>query len=130
MNRAGEVSPSARFFEPRLNGIAAKLSNSLRGHRYGGGGQAFLPAAERPEIHAVLSPGRLARKRRALDCFVSQPGVARAFDGSREAYREAPDHDFVRPAPGGRARYDDWGFSIDSRTWSDQARAALAALDL
>lgn len=87
----------------------------------------FWSDPETVEVAMTLSPGDLARKRAAADCFVSQRHVIARFPLAPERVRRAPRYDFGRPAPPGAALYDAWGWTITSRDWRAQAAQALAA---
>jgi N-acetylglucosamine malate deacetylase 2 len=92
-----------------------------RGERVTG---TFWPDPGRPEMPVRLEGDALARKTAALAAHRSQAAVIGWFDGSREAYRLAPDYDFAAPPPPGEALYDGWGWSLTSALWRGQARAA------
>ena len=99
---------------------------------YRGGGSErvvgeFQPARGCPETTFALSPERLEAKKKALAAHRSQAAVMSWFDPAVERLRPAPDYDFTRPA-GATALYDNWGWSLTSAVWREEAAAALVEL--
>jgi N-acetylglucosamine malate deacetylase 2 len=97
-----------------------------------GGGLAtgvFLPDRS-PVAIMSLTPADQWRKRRMIDCFVSQRELLAGFDTATERFREAPDYDFADPPHPGELHYERLGWSITGADWRRHARAALDALGL
>jgi LmbE family N-acetylglucosaminyl deacetylase len=116
--RDGRAAPARLEFAGYHRGTAGRVTN------------AFWPNDQHPEVKVTLAGADLRRKRAALACFRSQAEVIGWFDPAQEAYRGAPDYDFRAPPPCGKALYDDWALSIDSRVWRARARIAMAELGL
>ena len=76
-------------------------------------------------VRAVVTPGQLAAKRRALAAYRSQAEVIAWFDPSVERIRAAPTYDFRRPPASEPALYDSWGWALTSAHWRRHAGAAL-----
>jgi LmbE family N-acetylglucosaminyl deacetylase len=90
----------------------------------------FWPDSRRREWTATSSAATLARRSRALDCFVTQRHVLNEIAFAQERVRLAPAYDFAQPAPPGAALYDRYGWSLTSKVWRARAREALQALEL
>ena len=89
----------------------------------------FLPDdGHRPLAIRLTAPDR-ARKRRMLDCFVTQQDFLRHFRVDVERLRPAPDYDFSRPPHDGRLFYERCGWG-SSEEWRRLAREALEELCL
>jgi N-acetylglucosamine malate deacetylase 2 len=73
---------------------------------------------------------RDGRKRRMIDCFVSQRELLAPFGIEFESYRMAPDYDFAHPPHRGELYYERLGWGITGEVWRCQAKAALEALGL
>jgi len=83
------------------------------------------PAA--PETLLPFDVAACRRKIAALACFRTQAEVLARFPVAPEIIRPAPAYDFAEPIPAGGALYDRWGWSVDSRRWSEAARRAIEA---
>jgi hypothetical protein len=59
----------------------------------------------------------LDRKRAALAAYQSQRETLHQFPLSPERFRAAPEYDFARPAPPGRALYDLYGWEVTAQSW-------------
>jgi len=116
----------------RAQGRAPQITEFASYHVRDGAGRAgeFWPDAAHPEREIVLDAGERERKTRAIECFVSQRGLAEVFPVGVERYRTAPDYDFRKPAPPGAAWYDPHGWRIDSARWRECAARALDELQL
>jgi LmbE family N-acetylglucosaminyl deacetylase len=90
----------------------------------------FWTDARADEVVLALTPEERARKRAALDCFVTQRYLLSKLHPEAERLRIAPRYEFTGPPPPGRAHYDRLGWAVTSQVWREQARAALAALGL
>ncbi len=88
----------------------------------------FLPYAECEETMVTLSFDDQARKRRMLDCFVTQFETLRPFYGGIERRRPAPRYDFTAPPHAGTLYYDRFSWGVRSGEWLALAREALDAL--
>jgi N-acetylglucosamine malate deacetylase 2 len=89
----------------------------------------FLTAPRPLSTLTLDAPERL-RKRRMLDCFVSQRKLLAAFGTGIERFREAPDYDFTQPPYQGELHYERLGWNITGALWRRHARAALGSLGL
>ena len=68
-----------------------------------------------------------ARKRAALDCFVTQRRLLARFDLAREVFRAAPVYDFSKPPHPGTLLYERFGWWIDGERWRALAADVAAA---
>jgi hypothetical protein len=89
----------------------------------------FLPAP-RTITSLVLTPEDCLRKRRMIDCFVSQRELLAGFGTEIERFRQAPDYDFTQPPHPGELHYERLGWNITGVLWRRNAQAALDALGL
>jgi N-acetylglucosamine malate deacetylase 2 len=89
----------------------------------------FLPS-DFPVITIDLASRDSLRKRRMIDCFLSQRDLLAGFETEVERFREAPDYDFTQPPHPGELCYERLGWSITGEVWRDRARVALEALGL
>jgi LmbE family N-acetylglucosaminyl deacetylase len=89
----------------------------------------FLPREGCREAALHLSPEDAERKRRMLDCFVTQRETLRPFQACVERFRPAPDYDFTR-RPAEQVYYDWFAWGATSRGWLEQAARALKELGL
>jgi LmbE family N-acetylglucosaminyl deacetylase len=102
-------------------------------HGFGGGFVVanFIPHADAGRVTTVkLGAAAQARKRRMLDCHVSQRAVLAPFTVTAERFRLAPRYDFAVPPHPGALHYEgqDWGMS--GERWRALAQAALLELGL
>lgn len=88
----------------------------------------FWPDPQCPETVLPLDATQVARKRAALEQFVTQRAVIAPFPVEVERERPAPRYDFTAPPPPGPALYDRWGWALRSARWRREAERALAAL--
>lgn len=89
----------------------------------------FLPVG--PPVRTLrLGPAARLRKRRMIDCFVSQRDLLAGFGTKVERFREAPDYNFAEPPHPGELHYERLGWNITGALWRHHARAALEALGL
>lgn len=100
--RLGSSAPPAFEFA----GYHLGATGPVYGRFFGGGG-----------IELQLSPAELARKREAIEAFESQRDTLALFPVEPERFRRAPDYDFTKAAPPGRALYDLYGWVITSEGW-------------
>ena len=126
------VVHAARALLRRADGHAPQIIEFASYHVRDGAGVAaqFWLDEAHPERELILDAEECARKTRAIECFVSQRGLAEVFPVGVERYRTAPDYDFRKPAPPGIAWYDAHGWRIDSARWRECAAAALDELQL
>ena len=89
----------------------------------------FLPSEGRVTTIELGSTDRL-RKRRMIDCFISQHDLLTPFDTEVERFREAPNYHFLQPPHPGELHYERLGWGITGELWRRHARTALEALDL
>jgi N-acetylglucosamine malate deacetylase 2 len=89
----------------------------------------FLTAL-RPLTTLTLDAQERLRKRRMIDCFVSQRELLAAFGTEIERFREAPDYDFTQPPHQGELHYERLGWNITGALWRRHARAALDSFGL
>ena len=89
----------------------------------------FLPSSAPVTTLGLTSTERL-RKRRMIDCFVSQRELLPPFGIGVESFRIAPNHDFPHPPHRGELYYERLGWGITGEVWRCQAKAALEALGL
>jgi len=90
----------------------------------------FWPDADTPVAHAPLDDELTARKRAALDCFVTQRAFLARFPLDAERFRAAPAYDFARPAPPGEAFYETLDWPLTRSDGYARAAAARHALRL
>ena len=83
----------------------------------GGGMQTggFLPGGTSTQI--VLTAEEQVRKRRMLDCFVTQHATLAPFGTRHEAFRPAPHYDFSQPPHDGRLHYENFAWGMTGRRW-------------
>lgn len=103
-------------------------------YRAGKGGamvtQTFLPNARKrgnanDEEILTLSAGERKRKKRILDCHVSQSEMLLHFELDGEPLRHAPEYDFTKPPHPGRLLYEIWNWGISGEQWRERAAAVL-----
>jgi LmbE family N-acetylglucosaminyl deacetylase len=124
------VSAACRLIEAQ-GGLAPPIIE-IAGYHAEGNGVAmgvFLPGE-----HAVttlqLTPADSLRKRRMIDCFLSQRELLAEFAVETESFREAPQYEFTRPPHRGELHYERLGWKITGTLWRQQARLALDRLGL
>jgi hypothetical protein len=83
-----------------------------------------------PEQVIPLEAQELARKRAAIAQFVTQLPVIASFPLDIERLRPAPEYNFTRPPPPRSVLYDQFGWHMHSALWREEARRALASLEL
>jgi LmbE family N-acetylglucosaminyl deacetylase len=88
----------------------------------------FLPFEGCDEMALVLTPQVRERKRRMIDCFVTQHEVLANFSVNYERFRTAPHYDFTRPPHAGTLFYERFEWGITGERWRDLAREALNSL--
>ena len=86
--------------------------------------------APRPLTTLTLDAQERLRKRRMIDCFVSQRELLAAFGTEIERFREAPDYDFTQPPHQGELHYERLGWNITGALWRRHARATLDSFGL
>src|SRR5262249_6142017 len=79
---------------------------------YHAGGLDLLPRPGAIEIRR-LTEAELARRDRALACFVSQAPILESLRRARECVRTAPREDFGKPPHEGPLFYERHGWGID-----------------
>jgi N-acetylglucosamine malate deacetylase 2 len=102
--RLGSNAPPAFEFA----GYHLGSEGPVYGQFWGGGGTQLR-----------LTPAELGRKRAAIAIYASQRETLELFPLQPERFRAAPDYDFARAAPPGRALYDLYGWAITSKAWRD-----------
>jgi LmbE family N-acetylglucosaminyl deacetylase len=124
------VSAACRLIEAQ-GGLAPPIIE-IAGYHAEGDGVAmgvFLPSE-----HAVTTlqptPADSLRKRRMIDCFLSQRELLAEFAVETESFREAPQYEFTRPPHRGVLHYERLGWKITGTLWRQQARLALDRLGL
>lgn len=86
---------------------------------------AFWSDPARPETELLLTEDELARKRAAMECFQTQKALGGRFPLAPERLREAPEYDFLAPAPPGAPVYERWGIDMTLAEWRRHADAVL-----
>ena len=76
--------------------------------------QTFMPAPE-PVISLDPTPNEIARKRQALEAYVSQGHFLARFDSVKESYRPLPEYDYTRPPHEGVLNYEAWQWSMTGK---------------
>jgi LmbE family N-acetylglucosaminyl deacetylase len=89
----------------------------------------FLPG-DRQVSTLALKVAERSRKRRMIDCFVSQRDLLSKFGTEIERFREAPDYDFTHPPHSGELHYERLGWGITGEIWRRHSAAALDVLGL
>lgn len=89
----------------------------------------FLPPVGQAVVFP-LAPGRLAVKRRMLDCFATQRTVLAAFPPSDETLRPAPRADFTLPPHPGELFYERFAWGMTGARFRERAATALRQLEL
>ena len=87
----------------------------------------FLPAgSQRPKLLTIrLAPEEQTRKKKMLDCFVSQRPVIAGFPLDLERLRETPDYDFSRPPHDEPLWYELLHWPLTGARWRELAARAL-----
>jgi len=73
--------------------------------------QEFLPqeGARDEDIASIeATPDELARKRRMIEAYVSQPGIVHAFKLDVERFRPQATYDYSKPPHPGKLNYEVW----------------------
>jgi LmbE family N-acetylglucosaminyl deacetylase len=83
------------------------------------------PAA--PATALPFNAAACRRKIAAIECFGSQAELLARFPIAPEYIRPAPAYDFAAPVAADAALYDRWGWTLDSRRWSQAAADAVDA---
>jgi hypothetical protein len=78
--------------------------------------QRFLPNGP-PATVLAPDAAALARKRAALDCFVSQRRTLAAFNAACELFRPAPAYDFSQPPHPGKLLYEQYDWGMTGARW-------------
>jgi N-acetylglucosamine malate deacetylase 2 len=83
----------------------------------------FLPSSSQTQriLTIGLAPEQKRRKKKMLECFVSQAAVIAGFPLEPERLREAPEYDFSRPPHAGPLWYELLGWSLTSSRWRELA---------
>jgi LmbE family N-acetylglucosaminyl deacetylase len=87
------------------------------------------PSPGRQVWEIILSADDIARKRRMIDCFVTQRWLLAQFDVGSERFRIAPEYDFTAPPHAGELHYETLGWGITGADWRRAAMEALHTLD-
>jgi N-acetylglucosamine malate deacetylase 2 len=126
VHAAGRLLAQAGTKSPRLVEMA----------EYNGFGGVFVvgcfiahPDAGRVATVA-LGAAAQARKRRMLDCHVSQRAVLAPFTVAAEHFRLAPRYDFSMPPHAGPLHYERQPWGMSGERWRNLAQAALLELGL
>jgi LmbE family N-acetylglucosaminyl deacetylase len=90
----------------------------------------FWDAPGCPERVITLDAPQRARKRAALDEFVTQRALIQSYPLDVERLRRAPSYDFTQPPPPQEVLYEGHGCAISGSLWREQARSALRVLGL
>ena len=75
-----------------------------------------------------VTPTERLRKRRMIDCFLSQRELLAGLAVETESFREAPQYDFTQPPHPGELHYERLGWKISGALSRYQARLALDGL--
>lgn len=84
--------------------------------------QTFIPAP-RPTLSLQPTADEIARKRQALEAYVSQGDFLVRFDSVVESFRPMAEYDYSRPPHEGVLNYEAWQWSMTGK----QVSAAFAA---
>ncbi len=87
----------------------------------------FLPT-DRPITTIELGTADRLRKRRMIDCFMSQHDLLAGFPTEVERFREAPHYDFLQAPHQGELHYERLGWGITGEIWRRHTQRALEAL--
>ena len=82
------------------------------------------------EFQIVLSEEQKILKKKVLDAYESQSYVTRRFSLESEAFRVAPEYDFLSAAHDGELLYERSKMGVSGATWRWQAAKSLKALGL
>ena len=82
----------------------------------------FLPGSTPTSI--ALTAEEQARKRRMLDCFITQRATLAPFGTRHEAFRPAPHYDFTEPPHPGRLHYENFAWGMTGQRWRALAAAS------
>lgn len=117
----GVHASAARLPEPpaiiEMTGYHARGSGTVVGR--------FLPARGNIETVLELDAVGMARKRRMLDCFVTQRATLKAFSVGPERLRPAPHYDFGKPPHDGKLHYESFDWGMTGADFAQRARDAL-----
>lgn len=82
-----------------------------------------------PVVSVGLGRERWIRKRRMLDCFISQRAMRSRLPAQEtERFRAAPEYDFGRPPHRGALFYERFEWGVSGAEWQALARRALRIL--
>ncbi|HEX2961335.1 MAG TPA: PIG-L family deacetylase [Ignavibacteriales bacterium] len=87
----------------------------------------FLSGMDERTCTIVLTEEERIKKKRMLDCFLTQKNVLSQFSIETEAFRFAPYYDFLKPPHEGTLYYEHFEWGIKGEHWR---RLASEALDL
>lgn len=89
----------------------------------------FIPTRCKPKVKH-LSAEEQNRKTSMLRCFGTQSATLSRFYLAHEAFRRAPDYDFLKPPHAGLLNYERYRWRMTGLLWRELAAQAAASLDI
>jgi LmbE family N-acetylglucosaminyl deacetylase len=86
--------------------------------------QTFIPAPQ-PTLSLQPTADEIARKRQALQAYVSQGDFLVNFDSAHESFRPMAEYDYARPPHEGVLNYEAWRWSMTGKQVSAAFEAYL-----
>ncbi len=89
-----------------------------------------IPGGVSPWVLLPIQPEQRELKARMVDCFRTQAKILSVFPLKAEVLRIAPECDFTAPPHPGKLYYENFGWGMDAKTWSELASKALSILNI
>jgi LmbE family N-acetylglucosaminyl deacetylase len=124
---------AARQLLARAGARLPRLIEMAGYHGLGGGFVigSFIPHSDAGRVATTaLGAAAQARKRRMLDCHMSQRAVLAPFNVTAERFRLAPRYDFTMTPHAGELYYERQNWGMNGERWRALAQAALRELGL
>jgi LmbE family N-acetylglucosaminyl deacetylase len=90
----------------------------------------FLPAEGREEVRYALSAAEMKAKAALLAAFQTQQRAVATYPRGEEAFRIAPEYNFLEPPHPGRLHFETQTWSMNGSRWRTLARAAYFELGM
>ncbi|MFN7997256.1 MAG: PIG-L family deacetylase [Bryobacteraceae bacterium] len=90
----------------------------------------FLPGRREPIERPTVGLRDAIRKKRMLDCFLTQQDTLRQLRTVREPFRRAPEYCFLEPPHPGRLFYEQFDWGVTGAQWRELAQEAASVLQL